>query len=240
MSAVVAGGRVVMVTGATGVLGTVVASRFAAEGDRLVLVGTDAGRLADAATDAALDDGRWIAAVGDLRDPEATRRIAAEATGAFGRIDVLVHLVGGYAAGTPVVEVDVDEVRSMLDQHLWSTFHVVQAVVPGMIERGFGRVLALIPPSVERSAPKALGYAVGKAAEDALVRTLAREVGGTGVTANLVVVRKIDEAREREVAPSAKNQGFATPEEIASVLVYLASPAAAAINGQRIGVDGRA
>ena len=233
-------GRVILVTGATGVLGTVVAQRFGEEGDRLVLVGTDAGRLADAARDAALGENRWLPAVGDLRDPTAARRIAAEAEAAFGRVDVLVHLVGGYGGGTPVIDVHPDEVRSMLDQHLWSTLNIVQAVVPGMVERGFGRVLALTPPSVERAAPKALGYAVGKAAEDALVRTLAREVGGAGVTANLVVVRKIDEARERVTAPSTKNQGFATPEEIASVLVFLASPAAAAINGQRIGTDGRA
>jgi len=233
-------GRVVLVTGATGVVGGVVARRFGAEGDRLVLVGTDEGRLADAARDAALEPGRWQAAVGDLRDPAAARRVAAEAERTFGRVDVLVHLVGGYVGGTPVVDVELDEVRSMLDQHLWSTLHVVQAVVPGMIERGFGRVLALTPPTVERPAPRALGYAIGKAGQDALLRTLAREVGGAGVTANLVVVRKIDEARERETAPSPKNQGFTTPEEIASVLVFLASPAAAAINGQRIGVEGRA
>ncbi len=233
-------GRVVLVTGATGVLGTVVAKRFSADGARLVLVGTDAGRLADAARDAALQEGRWLPVIADLRDADAARRIAAEAVGAFGRIDVLIHLVGGYAGGTAVVDADPDEVRSMLDQHLWSTLNVVQAVVPGMIERGFGRVLALTPTTVERPGTKALGYAVAKAAEDALIRTLAREVGGDGVTANLVVVRKIDEARERETAPSAKNQAFATPEEVASILVFLASPAAAAINGQRLGTDGRA
>ena len=233
-------GRVVLVTGATGVLGTVVAKRFGEEGDRLVLVGTDAGRLADAARDAALEEGRWLGAVGDLRDPDAARRMAAEAVAAFGRIDVLVHLVGGYAGGTAVVDVDAGEVQDMLDQHLWSTLNAVQAVVPGMVERGFGRVLALTPTTVEKAGPKALGYAVGKAAEDALIRTLARELGGAGVTANLVVVRKIDEAHERETAPAAKNQAFATPEEIASVLVFLASPAAAAINGQRVGTDGRA
>jgi NAD(P)-dependent dehydrogenase (short-subunit alcohol dehydrogenase family) len=233
-------GRVVLVTGATGVLGTVVAQRFGADGARLVLVGRDPGRLADAARDAALEDGRWLPAIADLREPAATRRAAADAETAFGRIDVLVHLVGGWKGGTPVVDLDPDELSWMLDQHLWTTLNLAQAVVPGMVERGYGRVLAVSAPFAEKPAAKGASYAVAKAAEEVLLRTLAREVGGHGVTANVLVVRNIDADRERETAPSPKNAGWATPEEIAEALLFLASPGAAAINGQRIPLDGRA
>jgi NAD(P)-dependent dehydrogenase (short-subunit alcohol dehydrogenase family) len=80
---------------------------------------------------------------------------------------------------------------------------------------------------------------MAKAAEEVLLRSLARETAGSGVTANLLVVRTVDAMHEREAAPSARNATWTTPEEVADVLAFLASPAAAAINGQRIGLDGR-
>ncbi len=234
------GGRVVLLTGATGVLGTEVARRFGLQGARLALVGTDEGRLADAARDAALDGERWRPVVADLRAADDARRAAREAEQAFGRVDVLVHLVGGWKGGTAVADLDPDELRWMLDQHLWTTLNVVQAVVPGMVERRFGRVVALSAPFAEKPAARGASYAVAKAAEEVLLRTLAREVGADGVTANVLVVRKIDTEGERDKNPSPKNAGWTTPSEIAEALVFLASPAAAAINGQRIALDGRA
>jgi len=127
----------------------------------------------------------------------------------------------------------------MLDQHLWTTLNLVQGVVPGMVARGFGRVLAMSAPFAEKPAAKGASYAIAKSAEELLLRTLAREVGGAGVTANVLVVRKIDVDGEREKDPSPKNVGWTTPPEIADALAFLASPAAAAVNGQRIPLDGR-
>lgn len=232
--------RVVLVTGATGGLGRIVVPAVAAAGARLGLVGTDQGRLAALASDAGLADGRWVTAGGDLRDPVEARRAVEEVVGRFGGVDVVLHLVGGWLGGTPVVELDHDELRSMLDQHLWTTLHVLQAVVPGMVERGWGRILAVSSPNALDPAKKMASYAVGKAAEEVLLRTLAREVAGSGVTINVVVVRAIDTGHERESAPSVKNAGWTTPEEIASVLLFLCSDEAAAITGARIPLDGRA
>ena len=104
----------------------------------------------------------------------------------------------------------------MLDQHLWSTFHVARAVLPGMLERGWGRIVAVTVPFVANPAPKGAAYAVSKAADKTLIRTIAREVADTGVTANLVIVRKIDVDHERETAPSPKNASWTTPDEIAA------------------------
>jgi NAD(P)-dependent dehydrogenase (short-subunit alcohol dehydrogenase family) len=232
-------GPVVLLTGGTGSLGTVVARRFGGDGARVILLGTDAGRLADAARDAGLEAGRWVPVLADLRDGEATRSAAREAEAAFGRIDVLVHLVGGWKGGTAVMDLDHDELRWMLDQHLWTTLNLVQAVVPGMTSRGYGRVLALSAPFAEKPAARGSSYAIAKGAEELLLRTLAREVAGDGVTANVLVVRKIDVEGEREKAPSTKNAAWTTPTEIADVIAFLASPAAAAVNGQRIPLDGR-
>jgi NAD(P)-dependent dehydrogenase (short-subunit alcohol dehydrogenase family) len=230
---------VVLVTGATGPLGRVVVARFAADGTRLALVGRDREKLEAQASETGLAAEAWLPVVGELTDAAAARAVAAAVEERFGRIDVLLHLVGGWVGGTPVVGVDPDEVRSMLDQHLWTTLHVAQAVVPGMVARGSGRVLAVTSSTVADPARDQAGYTTAKAAQEMLLRSLAREVAGSGVTVNLVVVRSIDVTHERETAPTAKNAANTTPEEIADVFAFLASPAAAAINGARIPLNGR-
>jgi NADP-dependent 3-hydroxy acid dehydrogenase YdfG len=87
--------RVALITGATGPLGRVVAVTFAEAGARLVLVGTSHDRLAELAGDLGLPDDRWLPAVGDLREPSAASDVVATTTERYGRIDVLLHLVGG-------------------------------------------------------------------------------------------------------------------------------------------------
>ena len=230
---------VVLITGATGALGRVTARTFAASGARLGLVGTSVDRLAEVASDIGIPDGRWAAGVGDLRDPVAARGAVDAVVGRFGRIDCWLHLVGGWAGGTAVVDLEHVQVRAMLDQHLWTTLNVAQAVVPGMTERGWGRIVAVSTPFALTPGPRGAAYAVAKAAEDTLVRALARELGDSGVTANLVVVKQIDAGHERESAPSAKTASSTTPEEIAETLRFLCSDEAAAINGARIPLDGR-
>jgi len=148
-------------------------------------------------------------------------------------------VVGGWAGGTPVVDLDHAELRAMLDQHVWTTLNVAQVVVPGMIERGWGRVVAVSTPLAMTPGPRGSSYAVAKAAEDTLIRALSRELGGTGVTANLVVVKQVDTTHDRGSAPSSKHASSTTPEEIAATLRYLCSDDAAAINGARIPLDGR-
>ena len=128
---------------------------------RLALAGTDEPHLRDLATDLGLDADRWMPVVVDLRDRDATRDALAATEGALGRIDVLIHLVGGWVGGTPVAELDPGETVGMLDQHLWTTLHVTQAVVPGMVERGWGRVLAVSAPVAAEPAAKAAAYSIG-------------------------------------------------------------------------------
>jgi NAD(P)-dependent dehydrogenase (short-subunit alcohol dehydrogenase family) len=231
--------RVVLITGATGPLGRALVAAFAAEGCRLGLVGTDEERLAGVASDLGLDAARWAPAAGDLRRPDDAKAVVAAVEARFERVDALLHAVGGFAGGTPVAELDLAEMGSMLDQHLWTTLDAIQAVLPGMVERRWGRIVAVSTPVATNPAAKMASYAVAKAAEEALLRTVAREVGGTGVTANLVLVKKIDSDHERETAPSPKNAGWTTPEEIATVIRQLCSDEAGSINGARIPLDGR-
>ena len=181
---------VVLITGATGALWQVVARRFAGEGARVALVGRDEDRLAEVGAELGVGDDRWLAITGELSDGGDARAVERSLTQKWGRTDILVHLVGGWAGGTTVVELDPAEINSMLEQHLWTTLHIVQAVVPGMVERGFGRVLAVSSPFATEPGPGRASFALAKAAEESLIRSLAHEVAGSAGTANLVIVRR--------------------------------------------------
>jgi NAD(P)-dependent dehydrogenase (short-subunit alcohol dehydrogenase family) len=230
---------VVLVTGATGPAGRAAARRFAADGALLALNGSDPARLESMLMELGLTADAAIAAPGDLKDPEIARAVVAAVEARFGRVDVLLHLVGGWTGGTGVVDIDPAEVRWMLDQHLWTTLNVLQAAVPGMAARGFGRVVAVSSPFASTPGPKGASYAMAKATEEVLLRTLAREHAADGITANLLVVKAVDARHEREAEPSKVNASWVTPEELAEALAWLASPAAAAVNGARIPLDGR-
>src|SRR5262245_51098672 len=136
-------GRVVVIPGATGAAGRAAATAFAAQGCRVGLIGTDADKLRAVAAELGLADGRWQAAAGDVTRADDVRRVVAEIGEALGPADVVIHVVGGWLGGTPAVDLDLADVATSFDQHVYSTLHMVQATVPGMVERGWGRVLAI-------------------------------------------------------------------------------------------------
>jgi NAD(P)-dependent dehydrogenase (short-subunit alcohol dehydrogenase family) len=103
--------RVVLITGATGALGRAAVHAFAADGWRIGLGGTDPERLAEVAGGAGLADDRWVAAVGDLRTADGATAAATDVTDRFGRIDVLIHVVGGFVPGAPIAELDPEQFR---------------------------------------------------------------------------------------------------------------------------------
>jgi NAD(P)-dependent dehydrogenase (short-subunit alcohol dehydrogenase family) len=231
--------RVVLITGATGPLGRAAAAAFAADGARLGLVGTDAGRLDALAADLALDDDRWVPAVADLTERSAARGAVALVESRFGPAHVLLHLVGGWTGGTTLVDLDPDVLAGMLDQHVWSTFHVAQAVVPGMVERGWGRIIAVTSTATSAPRPKESAYLAAKSAQESMLRALGREVAGDGVTVNLLAVKAIDKDHERDTAPSPRTADWTTPEELVAAIRFLCSDDAAAISGARIALDRR-
>ena len=231
--------RVVAIAGATGGAGRAAAAAFARAGARLGLIGTDATRCSAVADELGLAADRWEVGVGNLRDPGETRAAVAAIEKSLGPVDIALCLVGGWNGGTPTVEVSPDDFDDMLGQHLYSTLNVVQATVPGMLSRGWGRVVAISTPLVAEPGPRGGGYLAAKSAQEAVIRTLARDVAGTGLTANLIIVRTIDVKHERQSEPTSKNASWTTPEEIADVMLMLASDAAATINGARIPLFGR-
>jgi NAD(P)-dependent dehydrogenase (short-subunit alcohol dehydrogenase family) len=230
--------RVAVISGATGGLGRVVVRQLAERGAHLALLGREAERLARLARELGLPDERYLAQAADLNDPSAVRAAADAVLERFGRVEILLHLVGGWVGGKPVVEVAAEDVALMLQQHVWTTFHLAQAFVPHLVANRWGRVLVVSSPLAFHPGGKGAPYAIGKAGQQALLLSLAQELKGTGVTANILLVGSIDVKHERDRAPSSKTASWATPEEIASMLVYLCSDEARIVNGAMIPMHG--
>lgn len=230
--------RVVVITGATGGLGRVVTRAFAERGARLALLGTQINRLTDLVDELKLPDDRVLTVAVDLSSADATKATAEAVLQKFGRVDILLHFVGGWAGGTFVTEVAATVVNDMLQQHLWTTFNAVQAFVPTLMTNGWGRLIVISSPSAATPPAKGLPYSVGKAAQETLLLTLAEELKDTGVTVNVLRVRTIDTKHERDQARTAKNAAWTTPEEIAATIVHLCSDEAGVINGARLPLYG--
>jgi NAD(P)-dependent dehydrogenase (short-subunit alcohol dehydrogenase family) len=229
-------GRVAIISGATGGLGPVVARRLLDEGARLALLGTSAEKLDALAAELGAADAMTRAV--DLRDTDAAGAAVEAVRERFDGAHILAHLVGGYSAGRPLAEAGRDELAAMLEQHVWSTFNLVRALVPHLISGGWGRIVAVSPTTVATPGPNMAPYVTAKAGQEALLIALARELRGTGCTANLLVVRAIDVQHVRDREPSPKTAAWTTPEEIAAAIVYLCSDNAHVVNGARIPLNG--
>ncbi len=142
--------RVIVITGATGGLGRVVSREMAQQGARLALVSTNTGHLAELARELSLPPERLLTQPADLANQPEVQATADEVIHRFGRVDVLLNLVGGWIGGKPVVEVQSSEVSKMLEQHLWSTIYLAQAFVPHLLANHWGRIIAVSSPVASR------------------------------------------------------------------------------------------
>jgi NAD(P)-dependent dehydrogenase (short-subunit alcohol dehydrogenase family) len=217
--------KTILITGATGGLGKATAHGFAARGDSLVLLDRNQDRLDTLARDLDLPVDRLTSSTVDLRDGEAVRATAEAAAAKFGGIHGLIHLVGGWVGGKMLVEGEARDLDFMLGQHVWTTFHLFQAFIPQLLKHRWGRVIIVSASTVPNPPGKTGIYTAAKAAQENLILTLAAELKGQGVTANIIQVRAIDVGR--------KGTGT-TPDEIVAAMMYLFSEEASKVTGARI------
>ena len=217
--------RVIVITGATGVLGQLAAHTFAKQGASLALISDNRDVLDSLARDLNLPEGRILIHTANLLDEKAVLDSAEAVSAKFGRVDALVHLVGGWTGGKTLAESDADEFEFMLNQHAWTTNHLLRAFSPKLAENGWGRVIGVSSPLANKPTAKMGAYAMGKAVQETLLMTLADEFAGTDVTVNVIQVKAID----------VKGTGKGTsPQEIVSAMQYLFSDEARKVNGARI------
>jgi NAD(P)-dependent dehydrogenase (short-subunit alcohol dehydrogenase family) len=222
--------RVVAITGATGHLGQVVARRFAGDGARLALLARDEESCIGLAMSLPGGARRHRGVPVDLSVAASAVAAADIVRERLGPPSVLLHLVGGYAGGTPFLEGTDDEWAHLLDLNLWSTVHAIRAFLPDVIAAGHGRIVTVSTFVAATPTPKHAAYAASKAAVEALTISVARDLAGTTATSNVVVIRAIGDEKPTETRA----------EEIAAAMAWLCSPEAGAVNGQRIPLIGRA
>jgi NAD(P)-dependent dehydrogenase (short-subunit alcohol dehydrogenase family) len=217
--------RVVVITGATGALGSKTAHAFAARGHSLALLDNDQTKLDSLIRDLNLPADRLFTSIIDLRDGEAVHSAAEAVSTKFGAVHALIHLVGGWLGGKAIAESTVDDMNSMFGQHVWTTFHLFRSFSPLLAKSGWGRVITVSPSTVSNPLPKRGVYTAAKAAQENFVLSLAAELKESNITANIIQVKAID----------VENKGTGTtPDEIVAAMLYLFSEEAGKISGARI------
>jgi NAD(P)-dependent dehydrogenase (short-subunit alcohol dehydrogenase family) len=229
-------GRVVAIAGGAGNLGPTVVRRLAEEGAVVCVCGRDESDL-DAL--AAEIEPAIETDVVDLLDPAAAKAWADELAGRHdGRVDGLVHLVGGWRGGTPIEEAPLEDWDFLSPLLVRTLQHATQAFAPHLMSTGHGRfVIVSTGQAQSPTSPNAV-YAAAKAAAETWTLALADRFKGTGATANMIVVGSIVTPAMRAESPDKDFSTFTPAEEIAEAIAYLSSDAAASMNGQRLTLRG--
>ncbi|MBP7149099.1 MAG: SDR family oxidoreductase [Acidobacteria bacterium] len=230
-------GKVVMVTGAAGTLGGAVMRGFAAAGAKLFLTDIDQRRLDDAAAQLPRRDD-VLARAADLGQPAAIDAALAGVIARFGRIDALANIAGGYRSGPPLHETSLADWDAMFNNNARSVFLVCKAVVPHMLRAGGGKIVNVSSKGALAGFAGAGPYCASKAAVARLTESMSEELKGRGINVNCVIPSIIDTPPNRAAMPEADYSRWVRPEQLASVILFLASDAAAAIHGAAIPVYG--
>ncbi|HBF79911.1 MAG TPA: oxidoreductase [Streptomyces sp.] len=250
-------GRTAVVTGSSQGIGLAVATGLAEAGARVVLTGRGRERL-DAAADGlrgSVPGADALAVACDL----TTERGEEQLYEAVPAVDVLVNNLGVFASRPPL-EITDEEWRTYFETNVLSAVRLIRRYLPGMTDRGWGRVLNVASDSAIVIPAEMIHYGMSKTALLAVSRGFAKEAAGTGVTVNSVIagpthtggvedfVRELvgdelpwDEAQRefmRRHRPQSLVQRLIEPEEIAHMIVYLSSPQASATTGAAVRVDG--
>ena len=262
-------GAAVMVTGGSQGIGLSIARAFAEEGARVAICARDRGRLDNAAAEIRARGGECLALSADLLDPEACRRVIDDTAAAYGRLDVLVNNASTSVDRTPRSLEDASD-SQLLERFMGKTMAALRcsrAAIPHMRKIGGGRIVNIggtAAKSVFRagelpSAGSGLPQGLGNSALANFSKHLSEEVAGDGILVNIVHPHSTRTGRHpSRVARRAETRGITVaeaeaeiaaqfpigrvvePEDIAPLVLLLASPLAAAITGQSITVDGGA
>jgi NAD(P)-dependent dehydrogenase (short-subunit alcohol dehydrogenase family) len=236
-------GRVVLVTGAGQNIGRAATRAFADAGANVaVSVRENEARAKEVVADAQQRGVEAIAVVGDVSDPEVVDAIVTEIEAGLGQIDVLVHCVG-IRPWMLLVDTPVDVWHDVMDTNCSSYFYLARRLLPSMMERGFGRLIAMSGPDANLATSHHGAIAASKAALAALTRAVARECGASGVTANLVSPTITETTAGEHLTPERLEAMLSIPrparlDEIAYACLFLASEQAGYVTGQTLRVDG--
>ncbi len=233
--------RVVVVTGAAGGMGSRVVERFLANGDTVIAADINKDGLTK------LDkDPKLTTIVADVSKEADCQAVADMARDRGGRVDVLVNVAGWFPV-QPFEGVTADDVRKVIDVNLTGPFLMIRAIWPLMKSRGWGRIVNIGSASAFEGVADQVPYVSAKAGLFGMTRSLARAMGGAGVTVNVVtpgltstpaVKTSMPEAMIKTSVEARALRREEQPEDLIGAIFFLASPDADFISGQTVNVDG--
>ncbi len=233
-----------LVTGSSQGIGLAIAKALAGSGARVCINAPSRDVELD---DACREAGATLGIAADLSRPEEVERLVAAAEKALGGIDILI-LNAAVQERQPWASFDRASIDRQWELNLAANYRLIQAFVPAMAGRGFGRLIAIGSIQQVREHPEMLVYAASKAALESMVRNIARQVAGQGVTCNVLAPGAIATARNREALADAAYRNallaripagrLGTPEDCAEVALFLTSNAARYVTGTTLFVDG--
>jgi len=223
--------RVVFITGAKGGLGSFVTQRFLATGATVIGTSRSISKEDSAETN-------FVPLPVDFTKSNAVQDAIGSVVTRFGKLDVLVHVLGGFAGGQTIAETDDATWEQMRDLNLTAAFYVLRAAIPHLRKSGKGRIVAIGSLAAVEPHSGLGAYVTFKSALAMLVRTVALENKDAGVTANVVLPGTMDTPANRKSMPGADFSKWVQPGEVADLILWLADERAAHVTGLAIPIDG--
>lgn len=232
--------RTIVITGGTGGLGTALVRRLVRGRNRLAVTYLLPDEARTFEEEFEVDDEKIALTRVDATNPEAVNTLFKDVAEQWGAIHSLVSLVGGWAGGRDVEETDDVRLERMLDLNLRSAFYSVRAAVPYLKEADWGRIVLVGSRGAVDYPEGQAAFNIAKAGVVALGKSVAQELEGTDVTANVLMPSVIDTPVTRSSLPYADYVNWPTPDEIAAVAEFLLTEESGVMNGALVPVYGRA
>ena len=226
--------QVAIVTGAAGAVGQATVSAFVAAGARVAAVDLAGERLAE------LWDGQQqvLQVSCDLTDPDSVAAMVATIGKDLGAVDILTNVAGGFAMGPPLHETSIETWDFMMDLNARSVFLTCRALLPAMRERGSGKIVNVAARAALQGKGRMAPYIASKAAVMRLTESLAAENRDVGINVNCILPGTVDTPANRKDMPDADFSTWVPTADLASVMLFLASPAARGVHGAAVPVYG--
>lgn len=232
-------------------MGLATARRLAAQGDRVGILDLDGGAAEQAAAAIRAEGGDAVGVAVDVADRASVGAALDRVRAEYGPILVMVTSAG-VAPFEGFLDISPESWQRTIDVNLTGTFHCLQAVIPDMVDAGWGRIVTISSSSAQQGAPRMGHYSASKGGVIALTRSLAKEFGPSGITVNTIPPSMIDTPMSQAsqaagdlpdtkfLAGRIPVQRVGTPDDIAAAVVFLCSDDAGYISGQTFGVNGGA
>ena len=232
-------GKIVVVSGSAGALGREVVKAFLREGATVCALDNREGRLAGLGLEEGSVGELVIIENVDLSQANIIPILRSEVHQQAGLVDVIVNTVGGFSYGEPVYGLSSETWQKMLDINVNAFLNLTKALVPDLMEKGEGKVVAIGAKAALKGGAKMGAYSATKAALLRLVESMAAELVSEGIQVNCVIPGTIDTPNNRAEMPNADFSKWVPPLKIAETILFLASPDADAITGAAVPVYGQ-